>query len=711
MVNMDKKVILVVPPCKDNSAVFPEQEYRQDTRELRMYPPLGLAYLAGELVSSGIPCEIIDAVALSLNSQETSSLIFSKNPSVVGVTVTSFTLQAARALIQELKKIAPALPVVVGGPHVTYWPEAVSDLGADYGILGDAEVSFRELVESLSGQGPALSGIRGLWAKNDSFGVINNGLAVIQDFDSLSFPARKLLPEKKYLFIMNHLGKFATMITARGCLFDCVYCGIPHKKQLYLRSVKNILRELDELAADGYKYINFIDDCFTLNRDRTVDLCGQILKNKIQISWGCSTRADYVDDELLGIMKKAGCYDIRFGVESGVERIRQFSIGKHVSDEVFKQSFQAAKRAGLITAGFFIFGHPQETLQDMHQTVSFAKKLNPHYAVFMLATPIPGSRLFGLSLKEGKFAADIWKKVSLNQEPLPIYAPGKVTVTDMKILQGKASLGFYLRPASLMLKLKEIKRPQELFFKFRIGMLFLIKSLIKYLKFSKDMWKTRLLCWGRRFVLPHSKNLEELGIPLLDKHTKLIYHPFTGILYQKRFCMVFSYLRERRAKILEVGCGRGLLLPELSKRCFQLHGIDIHGRLDVVQRTLEKERLHNVFLSGGNITAIPYRDRVFDAIICVSVLEHLKDLKTCFTELSRVLKDSGDLILGFPVKNGLTDLLFRFLRCDVDNIHPSSHQKIILAAREQFSLQSFQVYPRHFPVDLALYFVGRFAKR
>ncbi len=711
MDRMDKKVILVVPPFSEEAAMSAEQEYRQDTRELRLYPSLGLAYLAAELLSRGIACEIIDSAALALNSEEAANLIFSKNPSVVGITVTSFTLQATNSLVRKLKEIKPTLPIVVGGPHITHWPDSVFDLGADYGIRGDGENSLSELVESLSKINPPFANIEGLVMKKDNGISINNGIAVIQNLDRLSFPARNLLPEERYIFVMSYVGKFATVISARGCIFDCIYCGIPHKKQLHVRSIDNIISELKSIANDSYGYVNFIDDCFTIDRNRTVELCNQISRNNIKIKWGCATRADYIDYELLKIMKTAGCYDIRFGVESGVEQIRCSSIGKRIPDKIFIKSFQDAKKAGLITAGFFLFGHPGETIQDMRKTVRFAKKLNPHYAAFMLATPVPGSRLFNISLKDGKLNTDIWRKISVNQVPVPVYTPGAVTLREMKALQAQASVSFYLRPKSIILKLNEIRHPKELFFKLKIGTVFLGRGLMKSLKFSGIILKIPLPIYKQRMDLPDSGSLEKLNIPVLDKHTKLIYHPITGILYQKRFWMVLSYLREKKGRILEVGCGRGLFLPELSKRCLQLYSIDVHNRLDVVEGTLRNEGIHNATLSAGSITGIPYRDRIFDAIVCISVLEHITDLTLCFKEFFRVLKDSGEVIIGFPVKNRLTDILLGFLNYNAAEVHPSSHRNIIEAAKKRFILQSFAVYPKYLPVDYSLYFVGKFIKR
>jgi ubiquinone/menaquinone biosynthesis C-methylase UbiE len=211
--------------------------------------------------------------------------------------------------------------------------------------------------------------------------------------------------------------------------------------------------------------------------------------------------------------------------------------------------------------------------------------------------------------------------------------------------------------------------------------------------------------------LPDYDSLEKLNIPVLDKLTELIYYPLSGILYQERFRMVLSYLEGKTERILEAGCGRGLFLFELSKRCSELYGLDIHPRLDVIDAMLRKNGLNNVYLNTGSIVKMPYKDKMFDAIVCVSVLEHLKDLRECFLEFSRVLKDSGKLIIGFPVKNKLTDLLFRLIKYDAAKIHPSSHREIITAAEGLFLRDSFKVYPGYLPVDYGLYCAGKFIKR
>jgi ubiquinone/menaquinone biosynthesis C-methylase UbiE len=211
--------------------------------------------------------------------------------------------------------------------------------------------------------------------------------------------------------------------------------------------------------------------------------------------------------------------------------------------------------------------------------------------------------------------------------------------------------------------------------------------------------------------LPACGSLKKLGLPVLDRQTALIYHPLFGILYRKRFRMILDCLGGNKENILEIGFGRGLLLPELGSRCSRLYGLDVHSRIEVVKNMLSEEAAPNIFLNAGSVTDIPYKNKIFDTVVCISVFEHIVDLKTCFQECSRVLKDSGELVLGFPVKNRLTDLLFRLLKYDARQIHPSSHRDILSAAGERFVLKKSRVYPGLLPVDYSLYFAGKFTKR
>lgn len=205
-------------------------------------------------------------------------------------------------------------------------------------------------------------------------------------------------------------------------------------------------------------------------------------------------------------------------------------------------------------------------------------------------------------------------------------------------------------------------------------------------------------------LLPKQDNMRLLGDTELDLLTKLVYHPIAGIIYQRRYEMVLSLLPLTSGRILEIGYGTGLLLPSLGLRCERLYGVDIHHHADSVREMLEKENCQ-ADLKVGSVIRLPFEDDVFDSIICLSVLEHLvpSTLSSAMKEMQRALRTGGVLVLGFPVKNIFTRLLFSLVGFDDRIGHPSSHQVIIKQLRANFSISQLLVFPSFLPQDLAMY--------
>jgi SAM-dependent methyltransferase len=199
----------------------------------------------------------------------------------------------------------------------------------------------------------------------------------------------------------------------------------------------------------------------------------------------------------------------------------------------------------------------------------------------------------------------------------------------------------------------------------------------------------------------------------MDKHTRLIYHPISGIVYKARFVMAMEMLARAVGRgverIVEVGYGQGLLFPTMSRMGREVLGVDM---LDtratlLVRGMLERMKITNVRLLSGSVMEIPLRDGCVDALLCLSVLEHLhrgEEMQRAAAAMSRVLRPGGVAILGFPVKNIITRALFRILGYDDEVIHPSSHNDILNGCRTQnFELKATRRYPFFLPMDLGLY--------
>jgi len=211
-----------------------------------------------------------------------------------------------------------------------------------------------------------------------------------------------------------------------------------------------------------------------------------------------------------------------------------------------------------------------------------------------------------------------------------------------------------------------------------------------------------------KFFLPQKKHYrEKWGDRELDFLSGLIYHPVYGLIYRYRYRMADAIIPEASCG-LEVGCGYGQFLPMLLEKVDSLHAVDMHQYLGKVKEVQQKEGLREVRLCRGNIFHLPYKKGSFDLVVCLSVLEHLNNLEPAILELKRVLKESGKLIVGFPIKNKVTKMLFKLIGRDDEAIHPQSYLSLTTNLSRHFALRQRIVFPKYFPLNMGLYFVGEF---
>lgn len=208
-------------------------------------------------------------------------------------------------------------------------------------------------------------------------------------------------------------------------------------------------------------------------------------------------------------------------------------------------------------------------------------------------------------------------------------------------------------------------------------------------------------------VLPSKDHVYETGE---DDPIAFYYKPVTGIVYRQRLKTAAQLLGGRRFhKLLEIGYGSGIFLPELSRHCSELYGVDIHSKVDLVQKTLEKEGVA-AQLSVGDVRALEFPDGMFDAVVCVSVLEHIRELDLAIGEMARVAGDSGIVVLGFPVRNVITNAFYRAVGYNPMEIHPASHRDILKALPARLKMDAYASFPRFLPMDCSLYVTCRCIK-
>lgn len=447
----------MVFPDEDLSSILMKNDKKGDPFDVlkgKLFPPLGLLYLARVLEEQKITVSVIDLLALNYSVEDAVQRIVDENPQIVGFSVQSANLHKTYRIIKSVRDRINA-KIVLGGPHIRYSPEAVCYLDADYGIIGDGEYSFRDLTNALLNNYPAgLNNIDGLVIRNGE-GITKNGRALIDDLDGIPFPARHLWRHKCFSPLLA--SDVATLLTSRGCVYDCIFCGLPDKKISRCRGVTNVIEEFKYLFNAGFRHIELQDDFFTFDRERTFLICEGLLKNNLKIKWTCVTRADFVDSSLLKLMKRSGCTHIKYGIECASERLRNVVIGKRITNEKIFKGVELAKKEGIFTVGYFVIGIPTESLRDIDDTIKFGHKIGLDYLDFHLTLVISGSRLYERALTEGRFSPELWKEVAQGR-PVPVYISDGLDISRMQKMISRGLAGFYFSPAFLL---------KELFFRTR----------------------------------------------------------------------------------------------------------------------------------------------------------------------------------------------------------------------------------------------------
>ena len=362
--------------------------------------PLGLAYVAAALEKNGYPVEIYDNYLLGRSIEEVKAEIRKRQPEIVGITCSSLTYSRCIEMAKAVKEAYPPSKVIVGGPHASYMPETLLQHSeVDYVVVGEGEAAIVKLAASiLKGDPKGVSVvIPGVACKIDSE-VVTTPQQFISDLDTVPFPARHLLPMKMYDRSLPYIdvNPVDTMSILRGCPYQCVYCETRELWGTSCRafSPQRVIDEIKNMTQNyGTKGIYFVGDNFTINKNRTIELCRKIKENKFDLKWTCETRVDLVNKEVLSDMKSAGCQTIFFGVESGSERIQQ-KLNKNIDLQEVKRTFELCKQVGIRTATSFMLGIPGETVEDMHTTFKYAKSLNADICMFNIYIACPGSKLY-----------------------------------------------------------------------------------------------------------------------------------------------------------------------------------------------------------------------------------------------------------------------------------------------------------------------------
>ncbi len=470
------KVLLINPK---NTHVIKSNFPAEIDKETGPFAPLGLLYIAAFLKkSSRHAVDVLDMEMEDIDFFHLENIIKEDKPDIVGIYTTTFTLIDVYLTAQIIKEADNTIHITLGGPHINIYPdESISNKNIDSIILGEGEVAFSRLVDALEKK-IGLGHINGLVYK-DKRGVIKTSAPrPIYDLDALPYPDRTMISYESYGNILSHDLPSATMISGRGCPHSCIFCYHSSLgKDVRLRSVDNIISEIENCLNLGIKDIFFYDDTFVLNKQRTIDICNAIIDRGFKMPWGIRTRIDSVNKDILTKLKQAGCQRIHFGVEAGTSKILSV-LNRRMSIAQIKEGFRLTRETGIKTLAYFMIGSPTEQLEDIQETIDFAIMLKPDYAHFSITMPLPGTDLYKMGLETRLFKNDFWKEFAIS--PSNIFSPQfwdkELSQEKMNQLLKYANRRFYFRPYYIFKTLLRTTSLRDLRKKMKMGL-----GLIKFI--------------------------------------------------------------------------------------------------------------------------------------------------------------------------------------------------------------------------------------
>ena len=477
-------ILFVNPPAPDGDIwIRCQHRVGRRSREGMIWEQVSLAQLAALFPDYKV--DIVDAIPLRMSWKRFACLLAEKRPRYYVTHVTGPTLQ--NDMYGTFLAKGLGAKTIALGTHVTPMPRSTMAPypTLDFVLRGEPELTLRELVDTLDGRWGAnrwerlepefrarlsklfrdhdppspwgvrvdLAHIKGLvWRRSDGI-VINEDRPLIRDLDDLPLPRHELLPLHAYRAPLVR-GKYAFVVTSRGCPAGCRFCikHVSYGNCVRLRSPENIMAELRELLRLGMHSIHFYADLFTASREQVMDLCRLIQEEGLKIRWTCNSRVDFVDEELLRSMAQAGCWMISWGIESGNEAILK-RVGKGINKEKAERALHWARSAGIKNWGYFIIGLPGETEETIRETIDFAKRLPLYLVLFHIAAPHPGTPFFFEVVEKGWFRPGTpWEEVDMDRSTVLDYP--NLHAEELERWARRAFREWALRPGPFLTYLK-----------------------------------------------------------------------------------------------------------------------------------------------------------------------------------------------------------------------------------------------------------------
>lgn len=419
-----------------------------------IWPPPGLMSIAAVLREAGHDVSILDGSLLS--KEEILKGIDDNKPEFLGISCVSLMWPKARELAKEVKKKYPDVYIAVGGPGPSFFQEKCFEESSDIDAvcLREGEYTVRDIVKRLE-KGEGMEGCEGTIIKTKEGIMRNPERPLIENLDELPPYALDLVDMLKYEPPTGHYSRLpiAQMMSARGCPCECIYCYRVNGKTIRLRSAKNVVDEMEYYVKNfGVKEIKIWDDLFTFNKERVMQICDEIIRRDLDVTWYCASRVDTINEELIKNMAKAGCWCILYGIETGVPK-NQKTIKKNLDLSKVEETIRLTHKYGIKAFTTFILGIPGETYEEGLQTIEFAKKIDAFYTEFFSFTPFPGSPIYEEVEKYGVMSSSL-ADIGMHRMG---FVPNTMTKEQLSKLCSQAYRGFYLRPKYILRQFLSIR--------------------------------------------------------------------------------------------------------------------------------------------------------------------------------------------------------------------------------------------------------------
>lgn len=429
------------------------------------YLPLGLLSIAGVCREAGFDVQLLDASTLGTTEEELLDVMARNRFDVIGLG-SCYTALAHFVFrtVSICRSVLPDAKIMIGGVHPTLFPAETlrSCPQADFVCRGQGERTFIEFIQMLRSDRPDFGSIQGIAYRKAGRIHVTEERPYIVDPENLPMLPFDLIQMKKYVPPPSNYVRLPTygLLATQGCPYQCVFCDTRvHGRKLRNHGTEKLIRTIKYLVdVYGMKGLLFHDSVFTIDKSFVEDFCQQLITNKLDVSWTCFTRVDCVTTEMLALMKRAGCWSISYGLESGNPESLKL-IKKNTTIQQAKQAVAWTKKAGIQVIGSFILCLPGEDEQMTLRTIEFAKKLKLDTAVFFLPVPFPGTELYDLCQTDGGLAQNItWEQYRQWMDPVnPLYVNPKIGKKRMVELYDYAVRSFYTSPATVLRALMNIR--------------------------------------------------------------------------------------------------------------------------------------------------------------------------------------------------------------------------------------------------------------